>query len=138
MRHPNAVTNLPKDEAVITPTDNKQLINLGIEFTNNNVSVDMYVTSDQFIVNYIITLQNLVTLNQICDYTNGNLFYYKNFRMETHYKNLYNQVRRNIIKETAWESVMRTRFSRGIRITSFITPTLISNEDLMVLPLVDR
>jgi len=33
---------------------------------------------------------------------------------------------------------MRTRFSKGVKISSFITPTLISNEDLMVLPCVDR
>lgn len=57
--------------------------------------------------------------------------------METHYKNLYNQFRRTITRETAWEAVMRTRFSKGIKISSFITPTLISNEDLMVLPSVD-
>jgi len=45
-----SVTNLAKDEAIITPTDNKQLINMGIEFTNNNASVDLYVASDQFLV----------------------------------------------------------------------------------------
>ncbi len=58
--------------------------------------------------------------------------------METHYKNIFNQVRRTITKETAWESVMRTRFSKGVKILSYITPTLISNEDLMVMPGVDR
>ena len=129
MKH-TSVTNLDKNEAIFNPTDNKQLINMGIEFTNNNVSVDIFAASDQY--------TNLVTLNQICDYTNGNLYFYKNFRLETHYKGLYNQLRRNITKETAWESVMRTRFSKGVKISSFITPTLISNEDLMVLPSVDR
>lgn len=49
----NTTTNLAKDEAIVTPTDNKQLINLGIEFTNNNVSVDIFLTSDQFIVIFI-------------------------------------------------------------------------------------
>jgi protein transport protein SEC24 len=76
-------------------------------------------------------------MNQICDYTNGNIYFYKNFRMETHYKNLFNQIRRSLTKNIAWESVMRTRFSRGYKISSFTTPVLISNNDLLVLPQVD-
>lgn len=32
---------------------------------------------------------------------------------------------------------MRTRFSKGVKIERFITPTLISNEDLVVLPTLD-
>jgi hypothetical protein len=49
MKH-SSTTNLAKDEAIISPTDNKQLINMGIEFTNNNVSVDMFIATDQFLV----------------------------------------------------------------------------------------
>jgi protein transport protein SEC24 len=37
----------------------------------------------------------------------------------------------------AWETVMRTRFSKGYRISNFITPTLISNGDLMILSTID-
>jgi len=37
----------------------------------------------------------------------------------------------------AWETVMRTRFSKGYRISNFVTPTLISNGDLMILSTID-
>jgi len=79
----------------------------------------------------------LVTLNQICDYTNGNVYFYKNFRLETNYKNIFNQIRRVLTRPIAWESVMRTRFSKGYRISSFITPILISNGDLMIMSTLD-
>jgi hypothetical protein len=76
-------------------------------------------------------------MNQICDYSNGNIYFYKNFRMETHYKNIFNQIRRCLTRNMAWEAVMRTRFSRGYKISSFTNPVLISNNDLLVLPQVD-
>jgi len=79
----------------------------------------------------------LITLNQICDYTNGNIYFYKNFRLETNYKNIFNQIRRVLTRPIAWETVMRTRFSRGYRISSFITPILISNGDLMIMSTLD-
>ncbi len=50
------VGNLPKEEAIITTTDSKQLVNLGIEFTNNNVSVDCFVATDQFLVNNLFNI----------------------------------------------------------------------------------
>jgi protein transport protein SEC24 len=57
--------------------------------------------------------------------------------METHYKNIFNQIRRSLTRNIAWEAVMRTRFSRGYKISTFINPVLISNNDLLVLPSVD-
>lgn len=78
-----------------------------------------------------------MTLNQICDYTNGNTYFYKNFRLETNYKNIFNQIRRVLTRPIAWETVMRTRFSRGYKISSFITPILISNGDLMIMSTLD-
>ena len=46
--------NLIREEAILTPTDNNQLLNLGIEFTNNNTTVDLFVTGNngQFLVFY--------------------------------------------------------------------------------------
>ena len=73
----------------------------------------------------------------MCDFTNGNLYFYKNFHIETNYKNIFNQIRRVLSRPMAWETVMRTRFSKGYRISNFVTPTLISNGDLMILSTLD-
>jgi hypothetical protein len=57
--------------------------------------------------------------------------------MDTHYKNIFNQIRRVITRPICWEAVMRTRFSKNYKISSFTTPILISNGDLLVMPTVD-
>ena len=79
----------------------------------------------------------MITLNQICDYTNVNLFFYKNFRLGAHYKNIFNQIRKVLTRLTCLEAVVRTRFSRGYKITNFLTPVLISNTDLMICSALD-
>jgi hypothetical protein len=57
--------------------------------------------------------------------------------METHYKNVFNQIRRVLTRPICWEAVMRTRFSKNYKVSSFTTPILISNGDLLVMPAVD-
>jgi len=68
----------------------------------------------------------------MCDYTNGNLYFYKNFRLEAHYKNIFNQIRKCFTRINMLEAVVRTRFSKGYKISNFITPVLISNNDLLI------
>jgi hypothetical protein len=57
--------------------------------------------------------------------------------MEVHYKNIFNQIRRVLTRPVCWEAVMRTRFSKNYKISSFTTPILITNGDLLVMPAVD-
>lgn len=125
----NMIINIPKDELVYTPTDDKKISTMGINMTNENISCDLFLAGDAFL--------NIITLNQLCDYTNGNLYFYKNFRLDAHYKNLFNQIRKTITKPTGWEAVVRTRFSRGYKISSFVTPVLISNGDLLIMSAID-
>jgi hypothetical protein len=57
--------------------------------------------------------------------------------LESHYKNIFNQIRRVVTRPLALEAVVRTRFSKGYKISSFVTPILISNNDLMIMPILD-
>lgn len=77
-------------------------------------------------------------MNQICDYTNGNIHFFKKFRIETQYKALFNRISKTLTRKLALEAVMRTRFSNGYKISNFITPILISNGDLMVMSTLDE
>jgi protein transport protein SEC24 len=52
MKSKNA-PNLPKDEVIYSPTDDKQLSTMGINLTNENISVDLFVTSESYTVNII-------------------------------------------------------------------------------------
>jgi len=65
------------------------------------------------------------------------MYFYKSFRLEAHYKNIFNQIRRCLTRFTSLEAVIRTRFSRGYKIGSFVTPVLISNNDLLICPTLD-
>lgn len=135
----NALNNLPlmnnseikytKEEKNYSCTDNNKLKNLGITFTNDNISIDIFAFAESFI--------NVLTLNEICDNTNGNMYFYKNFKIQIHYKNLFNQIRRVISKEIAWEGVIKIRLSHGYKITDFITPVPKYNDELLVTSTID-
>ena len=76
----NSEVKYTKEEKKYSRTDNNKLRNLGITFTNDNISIDIFAFAESFI--------NVLTLNEICDNTNGNMYFYKNFKIQIHYKNL--------------------------------------------------
>lgn len=92
--------------------------------------MELFIAAEQYI--------NLVTLNQICEYTNGNTHFFKKFRLDTHYKSLISRINKILTRNIGLEAVMRTRFSSGYKINGFITPVLVTNGDLMVMSNVDE
>jgi len=121
--------NMTKEQIAYSAHDNRKLGNMGINITNENLSCDIFVSADSQI--------NTFTLNQLCEYTNGHLYFYKKFKIELHYKNIFNQIRRVLSRPTCWEAVNRTRFSSGYKISSYSTPILVANGDLFVFPVGD-
>ena len=121
--------NMTKEQLAYSALDKKKLRNIGINLTNENIGCNIFASADSQI--------NTFTLNQICEYTNGHLYFFKKFNMDLHYKNIFNQIRRVLTRPIAWEGVNRTRFSLGYRISSYSTPILITNGDLFVFPTTD-
>ena len=121
--------NMTKEQIAYSPHDQKVLGQIGIKLTNANMSIDIFACADVQIHTF--------TLNQLCEYTNGHFYFYKKFRIESHYKNIFNQIRRALTRPTFWESVNRTRFSSGYKISSYLTPILVANGDLFVFPVGD-
>ena len=119
-----------QEQKMYTPSDNGKLKSLGIRLTNENISVDIFVFSEK-------TYINLLTLNEICDNSNGNIYFYKNFNLDIHYKNLFNQIRRLLSREIAYEAVLKTRISHGYTLQDFLTPVLRYNNELFVTPTID-
>ena len=118
--------NMTKEQIAYSAHDKRKLGNMGINLTNENMSVDIFATAD--------TQINTFTLNQICEYSNGHFYFYKKFKFELHYKTIFNQIRRVLSRPICWESVNRTRFSSGYKISSFSTPCLVTNVDLFIFP----
>ena len=121
--------NMTKEQLAYSALDKKKLRNIGINLTNENIGCDIFASADSQI--------NIFTLNQICEYTNGHLYFYKKFNIDLHYKIIFNQIRRVLTRPVAWEGVNRTRFSLGYKISSYSTPILITNGDLFVFPTTD-
>ena len=118
--------NATKEQIAYSCHDNKQIETMGINLTNENMSVDLFVSAEKNI--------KLLTLFQLCEYTNGNLFFYRKFNIDLHYKNIFNQIIRVLSKPICWEGLNRTRFSNGLTISNYLTPVLIFNNDLFVFP----
>ena len=99
---------------------------LGIDITYNNFSVNVFQTCDEYI--------KLISLNQICDNSNGNIYFYKNFNPDMHYKNIYNQIKRVLLNEMQLEGTLKLRLSNGYYISEYITSVLLYNKKLFVFP----
>ena len=121
--------NATKEQIAYSCNDNKQIEVMGINLTNENISVDLFISAEKNI--------NLLTLNQLCDFTNGNLYFYRKFDISLHYKNIYNQIRRVLSRPIIWEGLNKIKFSNGCGITNFISPLLILKNELFVFPTVD-
>lgn len=117
---------MTKEQLCYTCLDKKQIGIMGINLTNEKMSVDIFASAESQI--------NILTLNQLSECSNGNIYFYKNFRIDFHYKNIFNQIRRVLTRPITWEGVLRTRFSHGYRISEYLTPSLISNRDLLNFP----
>lgn len=117
---------MTKEQLCYSCLDKKQIGIMGINLTNEKMSVDIFASAESHI--------NILTLNQLCECSNGNIYFYKNFRIDYHYKNIFNQIRRVLTRPITWEGVLRTRFSHGYRISEYLTPSLISNRDLLNFP----
>ena len=121
--------NMTKEQIAYSAHDKRKLGNMGINLTNENMSCDIFASAD--------TQINTFTLNQLCEYSNGHFYFYKKFKIDLHYKNIYNQIKRVFTRPTCWEAVNRTRFSSGYRISSYSSPILVANGDLFIFPVGD-
>ena len=118
-----------KEQIAYSCHDKKKLETMGINLTNENMSVDLFVSAEKPI--------KLLTLFQLCEYTNGNFYFFKKFNIDLHYKNVFNQIRRVLSRPIAWEGLNKIKFSNGLEINNYITPVLIVKNDLFVFPTLD-
>ena len=121
--------NATREQIAYSCHDNKEIGVMGINLTNDNISVDLFISAEIEI--------KLLTLNQLCDFTNGNLYFYKKFDFNLHYKNIFNQIRRVLSRPIIWEGVNKIKFSNNCKIIGFITPILIVRNELFVFPTAD-
>lgn len=81
--------------------------------------------------------QDLPSLGALTKYTGGQCYYYPGFTKERDCRKLAAELHRNVTREIAWESVMRIRCSKGLRISSFYGHFFVRSTDLLALPACD-
>ena len=104
----------------------KALSQLGIDLTYSNYCINIFQSCKEFV--------KLLSLNQLNDNSNGNIYFYKNFNPNLHYKNLYNQIKRVLTNETQLEGTLKLRMSNGLYIKEYLTSVLLYNRKLFVFP----
>ena len=87
------------------------------------------ITCDIFELQINNEPQNNNFLINICNYSNGNLFFYKNFNNYIHYKNLFNTIIKSISNQRAYEIIMQYNLSPNITIKQnlSIIPVQVNN-----------
>jgi hypothetical protein len=46
----NKISSIAKDELIYTPTDDRQLSTMGVNMTNDNISCDIFLSSENYVV----------------------------------------------------------------------------------------
>ncbi|CAI7864857.1 unnamed protein product [Closterium sp. NIES-53] len=99
------------------------------EFSRAQICVDTFVFSSKYC--------DLASLGTLARYTGGQVYHSSGFHLANDGDKLRSQIVRNLTRETAWESVMRIRCSKGLKIATFHGHFFIRSSDLLAIPAAD-
>ena len=114
---------------------NNIINNFNFNSKNNNQEEDIFIMIGKSLTKYQITCDifeihnkienhNGENLLKLCNYSNGNLLFYKNFNSNIHYNNLFNNLIKSISNQRAYEIIMQY----------YTTPSVIINQNLSIMP----
>jgi protein transport protein SEC24 len=83
------------------------------------------------------TFVDLPSLGALPRYTGGQCYFYPGFSAAVDGPKLAAELRRNLTRHTVWESVMRIRCSKGLRVAAFHGHFFVRSTDLLALPACD-
>lgn len=115
----------PNEIKLLKP-DNAWYKDTAVEFSRQQISVDLYLFPYQYM--------DLASLGDIAKYTAGSLHSYVNFNQPRDGERFEAQLHKSLVQPTAFESVMRIRCTKGMRITNFYGHFFIRGTDLLALP----
>jgi protein transport protein SEC24 len=113
-------------EVKLLRSDSEWYKDTAIEFSRQQISVDMFL----FPYSYI----DLASLGDLPKYSSGSLHSYVMFNFEKDGPRFEEQLHKTLTTDTAFEAVMRTRVTKGMRISNYYGNFFIRGSDLMALP----
>lgn len=117
-----------KEKSVLMP-QNTVYNNLAQECVGVGCSVDLFIMNNSYI--------DLATIGQICRLTGGEIFKYTYFQANIDGERLIADVKQNVSRPIAFDSIMRVRTSTGVRPTDFFGHLFMSNTTDMEIASVD-
>ncbi|KAL7126656.1 hypothetical protein ABFS83_14G202200 [Erythranthe nasuta] len=102
---------------------------MAADLSKNQIAVNIYAFSDKY--------TDIASLGTLAKYTGGQVYYYPSFQSSIHGDKLRHELTRDLTRETAWESVLRIRCSKGLRFTSYHGHFMLRSTDLLALPALD-
>jgi len=113
-------------EVKLLRSDSEWYKDTAIEFSRQQISVDMFLFPYAYI--------DLASLGDLPKYSSGSLHSYVMFDIEKDGRRFEEQLHRILTTNTAFEAVMRTRVTKGMRISNYYGNFFIRGSDLMALP----
>lgn len=98
------------------------------KLSGSQISCDVFLFSDKY--------TDVATLSHLVKNTSGELYYYPGFHASTHQERFGNDLVRDLTRATGFESVMRVRCSKGVKISAFHGNLTMRAKDLLAIPCV--
>ena len=126
-REQPAIMGTPKEVTLLKPEVGFSWYkDTAIEFSRQQISVDLFLFPYQYM--------DLAALGDLAKYTAGSMHSYPMFRKDQDGPRFEAQLKSILTQKTCFESVMRIRCTKGMRITNFYGNFFIRGTDLMALP----
>jgi len=113
-------------EVKILRRDTEWYKDTAVEFSRQQISVDMFL----FPYSYI----DMASLGDLPKYSSGSLHSYVMFNLEKDGPRFEERLNKTLTTNTAFEAVMRTRVTKGMKISNYYGNFFIRGSDLMALP----
>lgn len=123
-----------------------------INFTSNNKKEDdddnIFIMVGKSLTKYQITcdifeihskneIHNVKDLINICNYSNGNFLFYKNFNNNMHYNNLFNSLIKSVTNQRAYETIIQYYTSPPVTINQNLSIIPVQKNNIFLLPCID-
>ena len=113
-------------EVKLLRSDSEWYKDTAVEFSRQQISVDMFL--------FPYSYMDIASLGDLPKYSAGSLHSYVMFNLEKDGPRFEEQVHKTLTQNTAFEAVLRTRVTKGMRITNYYGNFYIRGADLMALP----
>uniref|UniRef100_M4BN79 Gelsolin-like domain-containing protein n=1 Tax=Hyaloperonospora arabidopsidis (strain Emoy2) TaxID=559515 RepID=M4BN79_HYAAE len=97
-----------------------------IDFCRQQVSVDLFLFSSMY--------TDIASMGSLSKYSAGQVYYYPAFNAKRDGEKFSKELAHCLVRETAWEAVMRVRCTKGMRLANFYGNFFLRGPDLLALP----